>query len=332
MQKIFPPKLRPGDEVRVVAPSLSLSVLWKGTVPRAKKKLEDLGLKVTFGRRVMERDRFGSSSIRSRVQDLHDAFRNPRVKMILTAIGGDNSNQLLGYLDWDLIRLHPKIVCGFSDITALSDAIYAKTGLVTYSGPAFSSFSTKEPFLGYTIDYFLKCIGFDSPIVVKPSPYWYDEERKDGKSGRYRNPGWLVVQPGRASGTIIGGNLSTLKLLQGTPYFPSLKNSILFIEEAAWQSKAEPDPALVDRDLQSLLHNPQFRGVKALVLGRFQKVSGIAGKTLLAILKSKRELRGLPIIANVDFGHTNPRITFPVGGEARIDANNKNPLIIITRH
>lgn len=324
MKKIFPPKLRPGDEVHVVAPSLSLAVISKKDRATALKALQGLGLKVTVGAHAFERDIFRSSSIKSRVADLHAALGNPRVKAVLAAIGGDNSNQLLSYLDYDLIRKNPKIFIGYSDITALSNAIFAQTGLVTYSGSAV-------PKDAYTYAHYLQCLFTSEPFEIKPSERWHDSPGNE-KPKWIRNPGWLVVQPGRASGTIIGGNLSTIKLLQGTPYFPSLKNAILFIEEAAWQSKSEPDPALVDRDLQSLLHNPQFREVKALVLGRFQAASKMTREKLLAILKSKRELRGLPIIANVDFGHTNPKITFPIGGEARIVADSKNPKIEITRH
>ena len=133
--KIFANKLIPGDEVRVVAPSLSLKLVSPDNIARATQCLQSLGLKVTFGEHVNEEDIFHSSSIQSRRDDLHAAFLDKNVKAILAVKGGSNSNQLLNYLDYDLIKKHPKIFCGFSDITVLQNAIYQKTGLVTYSSP-----------------------------------------------------------------------------------------------------------------------------------------------------------------------------------------------------
>lgn len=112
-----------------------------------------MGFQVTFSKHAEELDRFASSSISSRVQDLHRAFRDPNVKAILTTLGGYNSNGLLKHLDYDLIRKNPKFFCGYSDITALNNAIYTKTRLVTYSGPHFSSFGMEKG-LEYTNDYF----------------------------------------------------------------------------------------------------------------------------------------------------------------------------------
>jgi muramoyltetrapeptide carboxypeptidase LdcA involved in peptidoglycan recycling len=106
---------------------------------------------------------------RGAVSDLHDAFADRGVKGILTTIGGYNSNGLLGYLDYDLIRANPKIFCGFSDITALATAIYARTGLVTYSGPQFTTFGMKRG-IGYTLEYFERCLMSEEPFEVQPTP------------------------------------------------------------------------------------------------------------------------------------------------------------------
>ena len=138
---IIPNKIKTGDEVRVIAPSRSLALIAKEHIEIAIRRFNEMGLKVSFGRHVNECDQyFNSSSIESRVHDLHDAFSDPNVKVIMTIIGGFNCNQLLKYIDYDLISNNPKILCGYSDITALQNAIYAKTGVVTYSGPHFSTF------------------------------------------------------------------------------------------------------------------------------------------------------------------------------------------------
>ena len=131
MNIIVPEKLKKGDEVRVIAPSQSMRILGKDCIEIAKKRLEDMGLKVTFGKNVMNSmsDNYNCASIEDRIEDLHEAFRDTNVKAIMTAIGGFNSNQLLDYIDYELIKENPKILCGFSDITALLEAIHAKTGL-----------------------------------------------------------------------------------------------------------------------------------------------------------------------------------------------------------
>ncbi len=155
MNKIIPPRLKPGDEIRVIAPSRSMSILNNGTITLATKRLENMGFKVTFGKnvsKVMNED-YLCASIEDRVEDIHNAFKDKNVKAILTVIGGFNVNQILDYLDYNLIRNNPKIVCGYSDITALVNAIYKKTGLETYVGPHYSSFGMEQGF-EYTMQYF----------------------------------------------------------------------------------------------------------------------------------------------------------------------------------
>src|SRR3989344_2289098 len=132
---MVPNKLKQGDEIRIISPARSMSIISQDVRNIAKGRLEKLGFKVTFSKNIEESDEFNSSSIISRVDDIHEAFSNKNIKAVLTTIGGFNSNQLLKYLDYDLIKSNPKILCGYSDITSLQNAVYAKTGLVTYSGP-----------------------------------------------------------------------------------------------------------------------------------------------------------------------------------------------------
>jgi len=140
----------------------------------ADHRLRSLGLEVSFGKHVEESNPFTSSPVESRVEDLHEALVDPDVAGILTAIGGYNSNQLLRRLDWDLISRNPKALCGFSDITALGNAILAKTGIVIYSGPHYSTFGRKRH-AEYTVEYFVACLMSDAPYTVRPSPFWTDD-------------------------------------------------------------------------------------------------------------------------------------------------------------
>ena len=132
MKKIIPPKLLPGDTICIIAPSKSLSTITKEQRKASEKKLKELGFNIVYGDHVEEINEFNSSSVASRIADLHQAFRDKKIACILAAAGGFNSNQLLRHIDWDLITNNPKIFCGYSDITTLLTAFYTKTGLVTY--------------------------------------------------------------------------------------------------------------------------------------------------------------------------------------------------------
>jgi len=329
MEKIYPTKLKIGDEVRIVAPARSMSLISKESREIANKRFAEMGLKLTFGKHIEESDDFVSSSIESRIKDLHEAFSDKNVRAISTVIGGFNSNQLLRYIDWDLIKNNPKILCGFSDITALNNAILAKTGLVSYSGPHYSTFG-QELYFDYTLEYFKKCLLSEDPFEIKPSENWTDDKWYMNQKERspIKNDGWLVINKGEAQGTILGANLCTFNLLQGTEYFSKFpEDTILFVEDDEMSNAVT-----FDRDLQSVIHQPGFENVKGVVIGRFQKVSQITNDLLIKIIKTKKELNNLPVIANVDFGHTSPMITFPVGGEVSLEVGNGKVKLEILKH
>jgi muramoyltetrapeptide carboxypeptidase len=327
MDNIYPARLQKGDEIRVIAPARSLSLIGAENREIANKRFEELGLKVSFSEHAEESDDFVSSSIESRVADLHAAFEDPNVKAVLTVIGGFNSNQLLPYIDWQIIKDNPKIFCGFSDITAMNNAILAKTGLVNYSGPHYSSFGMKKGF-EYTLEHFVAAVMSDDPIDVQPSNEWSDDAWYMDQENRkmMENKGWKVIQPGSAEGTIIGGNASTIVLLSGTEFMPTAENIILFIEDDEEGQKQH-----FDRYLTSLTQQPWFKNVRGLVIGRFQQVSEVSDQNLEQIIANNPSLKNLPVIANVDFGHTTPILTLPIGGQVRIVASDE-PSIVITRH
>lgn len=325
---MFPQKLQKGDMIRIVAPSQSLSTASKDIRNIAQENFKSLGLRVTFGKYVNESDLFESSSIKARIQDIKDAFADKEVKAVIAARGGYNCNQLLDYIDWEIIKNNSKIFCGFSDITVLCNAIYAKTGLITYSAPNYTTFGQKK-YLEYTIEYFKKCLMSNKPFEIKPSEVWFDDKWKENQEKRnpIQNQGYLTVNKGEAEGTLLGGNLCSFNLLQGTQYFPNLTDTILFLEE---DEQAKENTAIeFDRNLQSVIQQPQFPSVRGLVLGRFQVASKVTNEMIIKIIKTKKELSNMPVIANVDFGHTDPKITLPIGGRVRMDTNKS--LLKITR-
>lgn len=328
---MIPKKLKAGDEVRIIAPSNGMSILGKDTIEIATQRLQNLGLKVTFGEYVYEKkDDYAIATIEHRVEDIENAFKDKNVKAILTAIGGLNTNQVLSYIDYDIIKNNPKILCGYSDITSLLNTVYAKTGLVTYYGPHFSTFGEKKGF-EYTLEYFKKMFFEDEPVEIKPSKQWscdawfIDQENRNF----IPNDGILVINEGSAEGTIVGGNLGTINLLHGTEYMPCIKNSILFLEYISEGEDKSNSYLMIDRLLQSIIHLPDFKYVKGLILGRSIKEINMTNDKWVKLIKSKKELENIPVIANCDFGHTTPMITFPIGGKAKLEAKSGKTSLII---
>lgn len=298
-------RLQYGDEIRVIAPSGSLARVRQNIFDRALDSLSAKGFKVTFSKNSREMDEFSSSSIQSRVNDIHEAFADKNVKMIITCIGGFNVNQILPYLNYELIKANPKILCGYSDITALLHAIYAKTGLVTYHGPHFSTFGFDiEP--EYTESFFFDFLINSNEIIVNPSK----------TSGKY-----YVIQEGVCEGNIIGGNLCTLNLLQGTPYMPDLNEKVFFIEDD--NIMGDYFVPEFDRNLQSLLQVSRASSVKGIVFGRFDESCKLNNNVIRKIIENKVS-PDIPVIFGVDFGHVFPMITFPIGGKVRISARDND--------
>ena len=317
MEKIIPAKLVSGDEIRVIAPARGIKIIGQDAREIARERFEAWGLKVSFGRHTTDHnwDMMGSSSIEDRVADIHEAFADKNVKAVFTIIGGANSNQLLPYLDYDLIKANPKVFCGFSDITALLNAIYAQTGLVTFSGPHFSSLGMLKG-ADYTLENLKIMLMGERVNHVQPSAEWSDDLWFLDQENRQfiKNEGYWRLHDGEAEGTLIGGNLGTFDLLLGTKYRPAFaKDTILFIEDTEGS-----DIAAFERNFQALIYQPDFGNVKGILIGRFQKGSKVTREQLEYIISTKRELKNLPIWANVDFGHSTPLLTIPVGGTAKI--------------
>ncbi len=326
---MLPEKINAGDEIRVIAPARSASDIDEVVLARAQTALESLSLKVSFSQYAFSRSQRGCPTDVEKVDDLHAAFLDPNVKGILAAIGGFNSNQLLGRIDWDIIRANPKIFAGFSDITVLNHAILAKTGLVTFATPNFYCFGL-PPESNYSLEYFRRCLFAGQPETykVRASKEFYDYAWDyDEKSPRSKivNGGMKIIQPGQASGTLLGGNLCSLNLLNGTEYFPRIKGDIILcLEDDSYDSI----PETFERNLQSLIQQPYFRQVKAILFGRFQRESIAANDSLAAIISSKKIGSNIPIVSNLDFGHTDPKFSYKIGGWASVEAYDECKLVL----
>lgn len=323
---LYPVKLDKGDTIGVVSPSSPVAALCPRRLQRGVEELEGKGFKVRLGKHASERYKHMAGTVQQRVEDLHTMFADDQVKAIVCTIGGLNSNQLLEFLDYDLIKKHPKIFIGFSDITALLSAIHARTGLVTYLGPALlPQFGEYGGTLPYTWEYFEKVCMLGGEVNVVASKEWTDEFTQwDKEDSRPRvmkpNDGIKMLKPGRASGTLIGGNIGTFLLLNGTPYMPSLQNSILCVEDDEVET-----PATMDRFFMQLRHIGVFSQIKGMLIGRFNSKVGFNKEDPLeGIVLAATEGYDFPILYDLDFSHTDPMITIPLGGKAEMDAENKS--------
>jgi muramoyltetrapeptide carboxypeptidase len=259
----------------------------KGAFTAGIRQLEALGLHVM-------NPLFPASlpSPREKAEQFHAAFSDPNVHIILAQRGGYSAMKSLPFMDFDLIKRHPKIIAGFSDFTALLNPVYDRTGLVTLHAPMVINLDTPTPF---TLRSFRNGLnGFPEKNLLKGSPV-------------------KVYKPGRAAGTLKGGNLITLTALIGTEWETDLAGAVLFLEDV--------DEKLhqVDRYLTQWILAGKLKGVKALILGDFR---GIRSSQVYEILASQAEL-DFPVIHCPNIGHVKNKITLPVGAEVTLDTESK---------
>lgn len=321
----IPPKLKPGNHARVIAPAHGFSPKFNEEMKQqAVKGLENLGLKVSFGKHVYERDEFDTTTVEKTLDDLHEAFADPEIHAILPAMGGSSVNQLLKYIDYDLIRKNPKVFCGLSDITAIANAIHAKTELVTYYGPHFTMLGASR-IVDYSFESMKKAFFQDDPVQIKPSEHYIDSE---WDSQVIVNEGFWSINEGEASGNSFGGNFITFNLTMGSEFMPDLSDSIIFLE-----ANKVIDHKDVQNQLQAILNQPGSEKIKGILIGRFQKDTGMTRHMITKMIHTKRELKNVPVAANIDFGHTAPMATLPIGGKmSMLVKKDDNVQITVEKH
>jgi muramoyltetrapeptide carboxypeptidase LdcA involved in peptidoglycan recycling len=176
-----------------------------------------------------------------------------------------------------------------------------------------------------TLDWFSRTLLANDPVRLEPARSWTDDLWFLDQDDRVARPGdgWWAMRPGAATGTVLGTNLCTLNLLQGTGYLPSLAGAVLMIED-----DSRSDPPTFARDLTSLLQLPDAGTIRGLAIGRFQVDSGMTRPLLEAIVERQPVLNGLPVLANVDFGHTFPLATLPIGGTVELTVGERSSVLL----
>jgi muramoyltetrapeptide carboxypeptidase len=332
MSLVRPNRLRPGDTIGIISPASPVAAFCPRRLERGIDELKRMGFTVVVSKHTSERTGHTAGTIQQRLDDLHEMFSNPEVRCIITTIGGYNSHHLLDELDFDLIKQHPKILMGYSDITSLLVAIHHVTTLVTFMGPAIlPQFGEFGGLLDYTEQSFENVLmKAQSPGVILTSDGWTDElllwDHEDDRRRQTKpNSGPKVVKSGQASGPILAGNAGTLLLLAGTPYFPDLEGKILCLEDDESET-----PATIDRYFTQLRQMGVFSKISGLVIGRFHsKVPFTIEDSLEQLLLTATRGYSFPIVYGADFGHTDPMMVLPNGVEAKLDASDEQPLFKI---
>lgn len=304
------------------------------TVPirydRGKEYLASKGFQIVDGNLFREQDFYRSGSIKQRADEFNQLLYNDEVQVLMAAIGGNNTNSILPYIDYEYLKNHPKIIIGYSDTTALLLGIYAKTGLVTFYGPALaSSFGEFPPFVDMTFDYFktIICDDISIPYEYKMPSVWTDEFinwSQQDRSKEENTNSWVCVTPGICRGRLIGGNLNTMEGFFGTEYMPEIKaGDILFIEDSL------KDACTIERTFSMLKLAGVFERIGGIILGKHEKFddNGTGRKPYEILLEVLNDCQ-IPFLAEFDCCHTHPMFTMPIGCQVELNATDKRIVLL----
>lgn len=298
-----PPRLREGGVVGVITPC---GFLDQDGIDKAVRNIEELGVKVKLGQHVLARRGRYAGSVAQRLEDLHSMFADPAIDAVWAATGGSGGISLLPHIDYKLIRKHPKIFVGYSDVTCLHLALHRQTGLITFHGPVgISTFS----------DYSKKHL---QAILMQPEKEYVMSMAEENRLKGETAPQYQIrtVQHGTASGRLTGGNLSLVAALTGTPYAAELAHRILFLEDIG------EAPYRIDRMLTQLDLSQDLAKVAALVLGVFEKCEAPDNEpslTLNETIDDNLARLKVPAAKGYSLGHIAHQMTLPLGLKARLD-------------
>lgn len=337
INKITPEKLKLGDTIGIVCPSAGINIKARHRIENAKNYLESVGFKVKLGKAIFVEDKeYTSGTVEERVNDLHNMFSDPDVRAVLCGTGGNHSNQLLKYLDYELIRNNPKMFIGYSDITVMHYALYTQADLITYYGPcAATQFGENPEILNYSKDSFWnECILPTHARVIDPSKEWTEEfldwfEQKDVTRPRFlqKNNGYKLIRHGQATATITPTCVMSVNRLAGTKYWIDPSDKVMILDVLL--SPGELDFGLLDAYLTDLSNIGVFDNLKGLLISR---LAGFSPKDEAHFYERLDELTRdtpYPIIANFDIGHTDPINTVRYDQTISIDTRSDTPITLL---
>lgn len=304
---MIPSKLKKGDTIGVIAPSNYIEKDDLEYINASIALMEASGFKVKFGKYVFEDTLGYGTSPEKRAADINWAFTDDEVKAIMCVKGGEDSNTALDYIDYKMIKNHPKIICGFSDNTSILNAIHEKTELVTYHGPTFKSLTSWET--GYAYKQFIKTFAENTESLIMGEP---EDE-------------YTTIQAGQATGELVGGNLSLFTKLVCGKYAVNLQDKILFLEELGFEAA----PEMVNSNIYYLKQNGVFDKIAGLWIGNYEHPSKISLEKI--VMNAIGDEYKFPIIKSDNFGHIDKKIIIPIGTKAEINTNEKIKIKLVEK-
>lgn len=304
---MIPTKLKKGDTIGVIAPSNYIEKDDLEYINASIALMEASGFKVKFGKYVFEDTLGYGTSPEKRAADINWAFKDDEVKAIMCVKGGEDSNTTLDYIDYEMIKEHSKIICGFSDNTSILNAIHEKTGLVTYHGPTFKSLTSWET--GYAYKQFIKTFAENTESLIMGEP---EDE-------------YTTIQVGQATGELVGGNLSLFTKLICGKYAVNLQDKILFLEELGFEAA----PEMVNSNIYYLKQNGIFDRIAGLWIGNYEHPSKVSIEKI--IKNAIGDEYKFPIIKSDNFGHIDKKIIIPIGTKAEINTNEKIKIKLVEK-
>ncbi|MBS8121454.1 S66 peptidase family protein [Candidatus Vampirococcus lugosii] len=314
------PKLSFGDKIGIVsiADNLEQEKIISTKFDTVKRIFEQhLGYKMIFGKNIYLPIQGIHPS--KRVEDFNSFIKDSNIKMIWPIGGGAFTNEILPYIDWEALLNNPKIICGYSDITALNNAIFTKTGLTNFSGPTPGSlgpftYGSLETFL-----YFKNTVLEQNSSELNFHKYYYDYTAniETYPEQIVNDDGLKIIKHGKSNGIIVGGNISTFCLLIGTDFIPDFENKVLFLEECS-----ESNIGIIRRQLMHIKNQKNFNKISGIVFGRVNKEClKYYDIDLETTINDFVDGLDIPVVMNAQFGHIYPIQTIPIGGNIEIDTN-----------
>jgi muramoyltetrapeptide carboxypeptidase len=300
---VRPARLRAGDTVGIVCPSFAT---WDpDQIDVAVESLAVLGFKSKLGRHLLDRRGYFAGRDEDRAADLNAMFADPEVKAIHALRGGWGAARVLPHLDFGAIARHPKILQGYSDITALLLAIHAKTGLVTFHGPVGAS--QWNPFN----------VAWMRRVLIDAEAPTFQNVKETGDNLTQVEWRTRSLVPGKARGRLLGGNLTVLTAIIGSGYLPEWDGAILFIEDV------EEAPYRIDRMLTQMALAGILRKVGGVVFGYCTDCKpgdSYGSLTINDVLTDHLVPLGVPCLQGAMIGHIDRQFTLPVGLDVELDA------------
>lgn len=316
--------------IAFISPSSRVNKLFPKRIERATAWLQSQGHETKEIFNTIPKDAAHIDIVKSRCEEIHQAFADPKVKAIICTIGGFSANELLRHLDYDLIRQNPKAFSGHSDITLLHHALFVKAGLRTFYGPAvitdFGEFPQPDTF---TMDNFFKVTNadFEGPVprsnaFTQEFLDWTTDESNQRPRKHEPAPPWKWLRSGRAKGRLYGGCLPSMNQIKNTEWFPDYTGKILLLETP--EGDSAPDavftPEAARLALCDLRNSGLLDRISGIVVGRPLFYTAQMREEFEKMLVDQTHGLDIPILANIDIGHTSPALTIPLNAMAELNS------------